>query len=96
MKVGFLKNCSCASKRFIRPIRPDLNQRHINDSTLRLNSDFFTVKEINGHLETCCSDPLCTVKMKQAAKELMEANEKINQLKIKLAEWQTLNRFGQF
>ena len=64
MKVGFLKNCSCASKRFIRPIRSDLNQRHINDSTLRLNSDFFTVKEINGHLETCCSDPLCTVKMK--------------------------------
>ena len=55
----------------------------------------FTVKEMNGHLETCCSDPLCTVKMKQAAEDLMEANQKINQLKIKLAEWQTLNRFGQ-
>ena len=40
----------------------------------------------------CCSDPVCSIKFSEVRRDLDLAREKIEALKLRLAEWHTVNR----
>lgn len=42
--------------------------------------------------DECCNDKFCQLKIDQAKKELLEANERIQLLKQKIIDWKTFNK----
>lgn len=44
------------------------------------------------HVTGCCQDPICSLKLLEVRRDLAEAKEKIEALKLRLVEWHTINR----